>query len=50
MRTITINNELWFVAGDICKALEISNTTQAVQRLDVDEKSILNIGLSGGAS
>lgn len=48
VRIVTINNEPWFVASDICKALDIANTTQAVQRLDDDEKSMLNIGLSGG--
>lgn len=50
IRTIMVENEPWFVATDICKALEIANTTQAVQRLDDDEKSMLNIGLSGGAT
>lgn len=50
IRTVTKDNEPWFVASDICKALEIANTTQAVQRLDDDEKSMLNIGLSGGAT
>ena len=48
IRTVTINDETWFVASDICKALDIANTTQAMQRLDDDEKSMLNIGLSGG--
>lgn len=42
---MTIDDEPYFVASDICKVLEISNTTQAVQRLDDDEKSMLNIGL-----
>lgn len=50
IRTVTINNDPWFIASDICKALEITNTTQAVQRLDDDEKSMLNIGLCGGAT
>lgn len=50
IRTVTIDNNVWFVASDICKALEIANTTQAVQRLEDDEKSMLNIGLSGGAT
>ena len=50
IRTVTIDNDPWFVASDICKALDISNTTQAMQRLDDDEKSMLNIGLSGGAT
>lgn len=50
IRTVAVDGEPWFVASDICKALEIANTTQAVQRLDDDEKSMLNIGLSGGAT
>lgn len=50
IRAVEHQNEPYFVASDICKALEIANTTQAVQRLDEDEKSMLNIGLSGGAT
>ena len=48
IRTIEINGEPWFVASDICNALELSNTTSAVGRLDDDEKSKFNLGLSGG--
>lgn len=48
VRTVTIDNEPWFVASDICKALELSNATVSVQRLDEDEKSKFNLGLSGG--
>lgn len=50
IRTVTINNEPWFVASDICKALDIVNTTQAVQRLDDDERSMFNIGRQGEAN
>lgn len=50
IRTVAVDGTPWFVASDICKALEIANTTQAVQRIDADEKSMLNIGLSGGAT
>ena len=50
IRTINQNNELWFIASDICKALELSNPTMAMERLDDDEKSKLNLGLSGGAT
>ena len=50
IRTVTIDNEPWFVATDICKALELSNPTMAMERLDEDEKSKLNLGLSGGAT
>lgn len=38
VRTVLIENEPWFVAVDICKALEISNPSQAITRLDADEK------------
>lgn len=48
VRTLEHNNEIYFVASDICKCLDVKNTTQAVQRLDEDEKSMFNIGLSGG--
>lgn len=44
VRTVMINNEPWFVAKDVCEVLEISNTTQAVSRLDEDEVTMFNIG------
>ncbi|WP_040397629.1 phage antirepressor [Anaerococcus senegalensis] len=44
------NNEPWFVAIDICSALELTNPTVAVSRLDDDEKAKFNLGLSGGAT
>lgn len=48
IRTIEIDNEPWFVASDVCNSLEITNTTDALKRLDDDEKSRFNLGLSGG--
>lgn len=36
----------WFIASDICKVLEIKNPTQAIEKLDDDERSMLNIGRS----
>ena len=50
IRTIVREKEVWFVAADICNALDIKNTTDAIKRLDVDEKSRFNLGLSGGAN
>ena len=38
VRTTLIDNEPWFVAADVCKALEIGNPRQAVSRLEDDEK------------
>lgn len=39
----------WFMAGDVCRALDISNTSQAVAALDDDERSMFNIGRAGAA-
>lgn len=50
MRTLKINNEPWFVAKDVCDILEIKNTTQAIQRLDEDERTMLNIGRQGNTN
>lgn len=47
IRTVSINNEPWFVASDICKALDISNPSVAIARLDEDERSKFNLGRQG---
>lgn len=44
---ILIDNNPWWIAKDVCDILEIQNVTQAVQRLDIDERSMLNIGRQG---
>jgi prophage antirepressor-like protein len=41
--------EPWFVAKDVCRTLEIANTTQPVTLLDGVDKRMLNIGLPGRA-
>ncbi len=50
IRTIEIENQPWFVAKDICYILEIQNTTQAINRLDEDERTMLNIGRQGNTN
>ena len=47
VRTVTKDGELWFVAKDVCDVLEINNPSQALTRLDGDEKNtiILNEGI-----
>lgn len=45
VRTFLLNGAPWFVAQDVCSALKIKNATQAVERLDNDERSMFNIGL-----
>ncbi|WP_290033693.1 phage antirepressor [Ligilactobacillus cholophilus] len=47
VRALTIDNEPWFVATDACKILGLKNTTVALQRLDKDERSKLNLGRQG---
>ena len=44
IRTIDRDGEIWFVASDVCSALEIANPTQAVGRLDDDERAMVNLG------
>lgn len=39
LRTIEKDGDPWFVAVDVCRALEIGNARQAVTRLDDDERS-----------
>ncbi|EBK3072360.1 hypothetical protein MPC91_004636, partial [Salmonella enterica] len=41
VRVVMINDEPWFVVADICKVIEISNPTEAIRRLDDDEKNTL---------
>ncbi|PHZ85930.1 BRO-N domain-containing protein [Paremcibacter congregatus] len=37
VRSVTLEGEPWFVAADICRALNIINTTTAIRALDKDE-------------
>lgn len=48
VRTLTIGGEAWFVAADVCKALELGNPSMTVERLDDDEKGISTIDTLGG--
>lgn len=41
LRTVVLNNEPWFVAKDVCDILEIKNPSQALTRLDDDEKGLI---------
>lgn len=50
VRIILQDNEPWFVAKDVCDCLEHTNTTMALQRLDDDERSKLNLGRQGEAN
>ena len=49
IRTLAINNEPWFVAVDICRALNLSSPSMAIANLDDDEKYTLSLteGIKG---
>lgn len=47
IRVIDQNNEPWFVAKDVCDVLEIKNTSDALKRLDNDERARFNLGRQG---
>ena len=48
VRVLSVEGKPWFVAKDICSILEIKNVSEALSRLDNDEKSlILNDSLGG---
>lgn len=47
LRPQSKDGEPWFVAADVCKALDIQNITQAIGRLDEDERAMFNIGRQG---
>lgn len=40
VRTVLRDGEPWFVAADVCKALEIANSRDALTRIDEDEKGV----------
>lgn len=42
------DGEVWFVAPDVCDALDVGNVSMAVGRLDDDEKGISSIDTLGG--
>lgn len=48
IRTISKNNDVWFVAKDVCDVLEIKNSRDAISRLDSDEKGVVSTDTLGG--
>lgn len=43
IRTLNIDGEPWFVASDVCKALDINNVSMAISRLDDDERDTVSL-------
>lgn len=43
IRALVINNEPWFVARDLCNTLKIANVSDALLKLDDDEKATVGL-------
>lgn len=51
LRTVMREGTPWFVAKDVCDALDLSDVTMSLAHLDSDERAKYNLGLRGlGAS
>lgn len=48
IRTTTIDGEPWFVAKDVCDALDLKIVARAIDSLDEDEKGIHTVNTLGG--
>lgn len=48
IRVVELDGEPWFVAADLCRALDISDTQSALRRLREDEKGKDSIRTPGG--
>ncbi|WP_134644792.1 ORF6C domain-containing protein [Weissella cibaria] len=47
VRTVEINDEVWFVATDVANVLGLSNVSMSSKALDDDERSKFNLGRQG---
>lgn len=47
LTTVEIDGDVWFVANEVCNLLEIKNTSDAVSRLDDDEKLLSVLPIAG---
>jgi len=48
LRSISIKENPWFIAKDVCAVLDVGNVGQAVSRLDDDEKGVTTVFTLGG--
>lgn len=47
IRTVYQNEQILFIAADVCKALGLTNPTMSMQQLEEDERAKLNLGRQG---
>ena len=49
IRVVEQDGELWFVAADVCRVLELERTESALRILDADEKGAHTMSTPGGS-
>lgn len=47
IQAVNIDDSVWFVAKDVCNALDLDNNRQALARLDDDEKGVTKVDTLG---
>lgn len=48
VRVIHNESGIWFIASDVCRVLEIGNTSMAMSRLDDEDKGVISTDTPGG--
>ncbi|OGR37106.1 MAG: hypothetical protein A2051_06820 [Desulfovibrionales bacterium GWA2_65_9] len=48
LRVVERDGETWFVAKDVCRALDLGNVTEALRGLDADERGSVFLNTPGG--
>lgn len=48
VRVTDMSGSAWFVANDVCRALELTNPREAVSKLDEDERGVISTDTLGG--
>lgn len=48
IRAVEIDGDPWFVAADVCRALDIKNSRDAMTRLEDDERGVISTDTPGG--
>lgn len=47
IRTVVIEDDIWFIAADVCAFLELKNVSRAVSRIKDNHRTTITIGDSG---
>lgn len=48
VRVIMLSGETWFIARDVCKAVQFTNVSDAISKLDADDRGVASTDTPGG--